>query len=945
MIGQTISHYRIVERLGGGGMGVVYKAEDTRLHRFVALKFLPEEVARDRAALERFQREAQAASALNHPNICTVYDIGEQDGQHFIAMEFLDGETLKHRISGKPLRFDEMLELAIQIADALRAAHAQGIIHRDIKPANLFVTKLGNAKILDFGLAKVVPAGARVGVSQMPTATAGEFLTSPGTAVGTISYMSPEQARGEELDERTDLFSFGAVLYEMATGRMAFSGNTAAVVHDAILNRAPNPVSQANPNLPPGLEPIVNKALEKDRKLRYQSAADVRTDLQRLKRDSDSSRTPATTSAVVGVGEQRGIRWKRVIPAALAVVALAASSYFYFHRSPKLTDKDTVVLAEFENKTGDPVFDDTLKEALAVQLEQTPFLSNLSDQKINATLRLMNRKPGDRITKEMAEEICQRTNSKAVIAGSIASLGSSYLIRLQAINCTTGDSLGSAEAEAESREKVIQKLGELANTLRGKLGESLASLQEHNKPIEEATTSSLDALHAFSEGLRTQHALGDQRALPYLQRAVELDPQFARAYASLGAAYINLNQSSMAMENLKKAYELRGRVSERERLYIEGMYYTYATGELNKAVQAFTQSLQVYPNDADAHSDLGLAFYFLGQWEKSATECREAARLDPDNGLNLSGLMANYLVLHRLDDASALYGEYVARKMNNGFVESLAYYISYLQADVAGMQRHFEAAMGQPGFEDILFAMQSDSETYYGRLSKARDSSRRAEDSAIKNGANETAAFWRAYGAVHESEAGYVAEARRQAESALVMAPGRDVRVLAALALARSGESSHAQRLADELNLEFPLDTLMQHYTLPTIRATLALDKGDAKQALDILETASGYEVSVPQVFVNTAPVPYPMYVRGLAYLKAGQAAKAADEFQTMIRLYNWQYPIEAQAHLQLGRAYVMQGDTAKAKAAYQDFLTLWKDADPDIPILQQAKAEYAKLK
>src|SRR5713101_8165474 len=462
-IGQTISHYRILEKLGGGGMGVVYKAEDTRLHRAVGLKFLPDEMSQDPAALERFQREAQAASALNHPNICTIYDIGEQNGQQFIAMEFLDGETLRHRISGKPLPFDEMLELAIQIADALRAAHAQGIIHRDIKPANLFVTKQGNAKVLDFGLAKFAPVADGVGVSEMPTATEDTLLTSPGSAVGTVAYMSPEQARGEELDARTDLFSFGAVLYEMTTGRMAFPGNSAAVIHDGILNRTPVLASQLNQALPAKLDEIIGKALEKDRKLRYQSAADIRTDLQRLKRDTESARVPAATSAVIVVGEQREIRWKVIVPVAAAVIALAAGGYFYFHRTPKLTDKDTIVLADFTNTTGDPVFDGTLRQGLSVQLEQSPFLSLVSEERIQKALRLMGQPADARFTPQLAREICERTASAAVLEGSIASLGSQYVLGLRARNCSAGDVLDQEQVQAARKEDVLNALTQIAS--------------------------------------------------------------------------------------------------------------------------------------------------------------------------------------------------------------------------------------------------------------------------------------------------------------------------------------------------------------------------------------------------------------------------------------------------------------------------------------------------
>jgi eukaryotic-like serine/threonine-protein kinase len=628
MIGQTISHYLILEKLGSGGMGVVYKAEDTRLHRAVALKFLPNEMVHDSAALERFRREAQAASALNHPNICTIYDIGEQVGQQFIAMEFLDGDTLKHRISGKPLPFDEMLELAIQIADALRAAHAQGIIHRDIKPANLFVTKQGNAKVLDFGLAKVVAAGMSGAASQMPTTT-GEPLTIPGATMGTIAYMSPEQARGEELDARTDLFSFGAVLYEMATGRVAFPGSSAAVIYEAILNRTPVPASQVNHALPPNMDEIIGKALEKDRKLRYQSAAEIRSDLQRLKRDTESGQPGASAEATLRPSP-RPFRFRRVVAAVTLIVGgLAIGRWLFFtHKAHALTDKDTIILADFTNKTGDPVFDGTLRQGLSVQLEQSPFLRLVPDEQIRQTLRMMNQAPDAKLTPEITREICQRTGGTAVLEGSIAQIGTQYDLILKAVGCSTGEAFASTDVQTSEKAHVLDAVGNAAVVIRKKLGESLASVQKFDTPLPQATTASLEALRAYSLG-DNKGAEGDSAtAIPLFMQAVKLDPSFAMAYVKLAIHYASLGESALASENIRKAFRLRANVSEREKLSIESHYYDFFTGDLAKAQQVYEVWAQMYPRDPQPRNDLGAVFGSVGQNDKALAEFREALRLD-----------------------------------------------------------------------------------------------------------------------------------------------------------------------------------------------------------------------------------------------------------------------------------------------------------------------------
>ncbi len=938
LIGQTISHYRIIEKLGGGGMGVVYKAEDTRLHRAVGLKFLPAEMLHDSAALERFRREAQAASALNHPNICTIHDIGEQNGQQFIAMEFLDGVTLKHRISGKPLQFEEMLELAIQIADALRVAHAQGIIHRDIKPANLFVTKLGNAKVLDFGLAKVVPAGASVGVSQMPTATGAEYLTSPGSTIGTVAYMSPEQARGEELDARTDLFSFGAVLYEMTTGRTAFAGNSAAVIYEAILNRTPVPASHVNQEIPPKLDEIIGKALEKDRKLRYQSAADIRTDLQRLKRDRESARLPATTSAVVVVSEPRGMWWKAGVPAALVVAALAAASYFYFHRTPKLTDKDTIVLADFANTTGDPVFDGTLRQGLSVQLEQSPFLSIISDQQMQRTLQMMGQKSDAKLTTAIARELCQRTASAAVLDGSIAQIGTQYLLTLKAIDCVSGESLASSEAQASDKNHVLDALGKTASEMRKKLGESLSTVQKFDTPLEQATTPSLEALQAYSLGWANK-GVDDAATVQSFERAIRLDPNFAMAYASLGNIYSGLGETSLAVENTKKAYELLDNVSEREQFYIDSHYFQIVTGDLEKARQVYKLWAQTYPRDFIPSRSMGVIYAQLGQYDKALVEDLKSLRLKPD-AREYANVVGSYLGLSRLQEARATADEAQAKKLDSPDLRFFIYALAFLQNNAAEMAQQASWSAGKPGIEDELLGMEADTAAYYGRLRDAREVSRRAMDSAEGAGDKEAAATYSAMSGQREALFGNAAEARRQTGSSVGISTEQDIQYSPALALALAGDEVRAQALADDLGKRSPEDTLVRFAYLPTLLAQIALNRNDSSKAIEILQVAIPYEL-------GTAAALYPAYLRGEAYLAAGQGTAAAAEFRKVLdhRGIVLNGPIGALAHLQIGRAYVMQRDTAKAKAAYQDFLTLWKDADPDIPIFIAAKAEYAKLK
>jgi serine/threonine protein kinase/tetratricopeptide (TPR) repeat protein len=973
--GTKLGHYEIRSKIGAGGMGEVYLAIDTELDRTVAIKILPAVLAADGQRLQRFVQEAKAASALNHPHILTIYEIGVTGNSRFIATEFIDGDTLRPHI-GAGMKLAEVLEVAIQACGALAAAHAAGIVHRDIKPENIMVRRDGYIKVLDFGLAKLTEPKGSTTDTEAPTKAM--VNTGAGTVMGTANYMSPEQAKGTHVDERSDVWSLGAVLYEMVTGHVPFAGETPTETISLILQKEPAPLVRYAHEVPDELERIATKALTKDREERYQTAKDMLIDLRHLKRklevDAEIDRTvppelraavstggaPGGSSTASGavaatsvagtpqgassaeyiVSEIRRHKKGAALIAALLIVGLAVGGFFYFSRKkPALTEKDTVLLADFVNTTGELVFDGTLKQALAVQLGQSPFLNIYPDERVNETLRFMGKAPNERITKDVAKEICTRQGLKAMIVGSIASLGSHYVVTIEAISAQAGDAIAREQAEADSKEQVLKALGKAASQLREKLGESLGSIKKFDAPIEQATTSSLEALKAFTQG-NEQRIVGNQpEAIPFYKRAIELDPNFAMAYARLAVMYNNQFQTELAAQYSQKAYDLRDRVSEREKFYISEKYASYVTGDREEATNVLKAWAQSYPNDYIPHNNLAANYSLFGQFEDALKEAREAVRLSPNNTTAQGNYVEGFIKLNRFDEARQTLEQTLGQNPERGVFHFYNYELAFIRGDQDTMKKDLDWWAKRPNENDPL-DYQGGTAGFYGQWQKAQDFFHRSIEMMISQDRKENAGQIETYISSYEAVLGRCQQAKERVARGIALSRDRIGLGSAAITLAYCNELGQAQSLLDELQKRFPKDTATVGVLVPMTRAAIEMNRGNTTQAIEILRPAGRFELGNVAGFWLT-------YVRGEIYLRQKAGNEAAADFQKILdhRGIEPTSPLYPLAHLGLARASVLSGDTAKARKEYQDFLALWKDADADLPILQQAKDEYAKLK
>lgn len=913
----SFAHYEIISPIGSGGMGEVFLARDTKLDRQVAIKFLSEKFSQDEALLARFVQEAKAASALNHPNILTVYEVGEYDGRHYIASEYIDGKTLRERMKSR-LSFDEILSIVVQTAEALSAAHQAGIVHRDIKPENIMVRADGYVKVLDFGLAKLTEINESNGEEE----TRKLVKTNPGVVMGTVTYMSPEQARGKPTDARSDVFSFGVVLYEMLTGEVPFAGETVTDTLSSIISLEPQPITSFAPHLPRELQRIVQKTLKKKRDQRYQSTRDLLVDLKELRDELQ-------------------------LEAKLDLTAVPSKPEVSHPSAPRLSTssgggiRDSILLTEFENTTGEPVFDQTLKMALAYSLAQSPFLDIVPDSKVSQTLRLMGRNPEEKVTKELGEEICMRQNLKAFLTGSITKFGEIYVLTLEAINARNNESLGREFEQVNSREEVLTALTRAASGLRERLGESLNSIEKFNVPSESITTSSLEALKIFVLG-REQIVNGRQfEAIPFYKKALELDPNFALAYTELAVVYRNTDQWQLAAEMTKKAYELRDAVSESEKLRITYYFHNFVNGELDKAIDTLELWRNTYPNFVVSYVSLSDSMERIGQSEKAVAFAREGIRIDPNYATIYMNLVESLVSLGRNEEAKETCKLAFERNLDGTYFHLFPLMISFIENDQAAIQANLRWFAGRDD-EHIAFDVQARAASLKGQWRTAQDFSRRSVDLASHTNALEVAGkyaaeqavrivFWSSgAGLPEKDDATLRSVLKAQTNKALSLEKGQMVVVTIALALAVAGQSDEAARLLDELFAGRPNDTLLKHLWAPTIKAALWLQAGKLKEAVEELEITERLEKAGEFI---------PQYLRGLALLRLSRNQAAAREFDKILN-NRGEAPLSSLYPLaQLGKARAL-----KEKAEYEKFLEMWKDADKDMPALAAARAELAAL-
>jgi tetratricopeptide (TPR) repeat protein/tRNA A-37 threonylcarbamoyl transferase component Bud32 len=924
MIGQTLSHYRLLALIGRGAMGEVYAAEDVRLGRRVALKLLPAELGDDPSAAERFRREARIVSSLNHPNICTLYDIGEHGGRHFMVMELLEGEPLAARMARGALPLDQVLAIGSDVAGALDAAHRQGVVHRDVKPANLFVTTSGAIKVLDFGVAKLGQAPGTGDATQGFDVQ----LTSLGTAIGTVAYMSPEQARGHELDGRSDLFSLGVVIYEMATGGSPFPGSTPATIFEGILTRTPPPPSSVRSGLPGELDRVVGRALEKDPAHRYQSAADLRAELRRLQRDTEQVAGAPTLNRPAATRRARW--WWLAAPAATAAV-IAAVLGWQSTRTPALEARDLVVLAALDNRTGDTMFDDTLGEALAVQLRQSPFLNLVPEQRVQTTLRMMAQAPGTRLTEELGRDVCQRVGARALLTSTIAALGTSYVITLGAHDCVTGEVLAERQVQARNKEDVLRELGAATSGFREMLGESLASIKRYDAPVEAATTPSLEALKAYSQGMAARRSSGDRAALPLFRRAVELDPDFALAHARLGTAYSNLNDVVNSRRHTARAFELRDKVSEVERLYIDARYYTTVKPESGKAAEAYRVSIATYPTDYASRVNLALILQQGGDLEEAVRLLREAVAIAPEEPNAKTNMAKALFDLGRYDEARKALEEATALR-DDGGVRTLLMAIAGMTKDAALEAEQLEWARTFDDPKETL-QLRLGVAVYRGQMHEAE----RVRDEAVRlltaAGVPAIASSVQAGTAISLA----LALARDRARAAVAAMPGDgtdDETADERLIVAALNRDAAATRRA----LPAALSTLPDDETGRRIavlfRAIAQLGTGDATGALatigPVTPSLREYDVVLGRAEIALAAGQWDDAVAGFTWVRDHPRAELV--------------PNGAFSRFRLAQAYDGAGRRDDARAAYAAFLEFWKTADDDLPIVVEAKQALARL-